>query len=361
MSRTASSVNCPITGAKFILVKSDNADSLNQFKMWVKNLIKRAYSGKMINIAFDCEGFNLGSYPHSLGCIQIGEIFDDSFDIKLNSNPPNVGQKKGFIVFTPFNDETKANLNRIFKHRNIIYYTFEFTIDLCAFLDAGITVNYYNLFDSQVVSSGDAMNFLFNPKIRGLKWFVTEAKGMDPFSEKALTLLNEEKRMYFDVAAFLFKDLSNPEHELLKNEFIESAAADVYMTGLAALYCIKSGLTQKVFNATQIKLREFNQFIQMCGSVLAPSIGRELALFNVYRASFYERDVRLNDRTDHDLKNLLQVFRECKMIINASHVLKSHYFGKIPENKASEIYNIAVEKLNANKQRLEEMMSSIFE
>lgn len=112
-------VYCPITCSKFTIVKNECPDWINQFGAWVKDAVQRANSGKTINIAFDCEGFNLGTIPKSHGCIQLSEIFNDSFNIKTSGNPLRVDQKGGFIVFTPFNNETKEDLILIFNNQNI--------------------------------------------------------------------------------------------------------------------------------------------------------------------------------------------------------------------------------------------------
>ena len=353
-------VNCPITGAKFTIVKNEFADGVKQFDEWVKDIIQRSNSGKTINIAFDCEGFNLGTIPNSLGCIQLGEIFSDSFNIKANSIPQNVGQKGGFIVFTPFNNETKENLRQIFNNRNVFLYSFDATMDLSAILDASININFENIFDSQVASARNASFYLFNTKIRGLKWFVSESIRMDQYASRAVSLLNDDKNNYFDITAFLFKDISNPEHAMIRDGFIQLAAADVYMTGLAALYCIRSHLVQNVLIATKKKMNEFNQFAQKCNSVLAPAVGREISFFNSYRASNYNYGVQLSDRSEQDLMKLLKTFRDCTAVINASKVLKNNYFGQLSVMKAQEIYTESVQKLDKNKSRLEQILSSIF-
>ena len=95
-------VYCPITGSKFTIVKNECPDGINQIGAWAKDAVQRANSGKTINIAFDCEGFNLGTIPNSLGCIQLGEIFNDSFNIKTSGNPSSVDQKGGFIFHKKF-------------------------------------------------------------------------------------------------------------------------------------------------------------------------------------------------------------------------------------------------------------------
>lgn len=146
-------VYCPITCSKFTIVKNECPDWINQFGAWVKDAVQRANSGKTINIAFDCEGFNLGTIPKSHGCIQLSEIFNNSFNIKTSGNPSRVDQKGGFIVFAPFNNETKEDLILIFNNQNIFLYSFDATMDLCAILDASINVNFNNIFDSQVVST----------------------------------------------------------------------------------------------------------------------------------------------------------------------------------------------------------------
>lgn len=349
-------VKCPITEATFKLVKNEVPQNIILFNEWTNDIINRSTSGRMINIAIDCEGFNLGNTPDSLGCIQIGEIFNDSFNIRNSNQPPEVGNKGGFIILTPIIEEVKINLSKILNNNNIIIYTFDFTNDFAAILNEGITINFDNVFDSQVAAMGNQPTILFNTKVRGLKWFVNESSKLDPLAPKAIELLKPDKRNYFNVSSFLYKDLKNPAQEIMTKTTLEVGAADIYMTGLAAVYCIISGNKNQVFDLTKRKVNEFHEYIRKCNSVLAPSVEKDIAFFNFYSAKNYSGHIQMNDSTEQDLLNLLIVFRDTDNLITAAKILKSNYNGKLQISKAKGINKYAVQKLNANKQRLQQML-----
>lgn len=351
-----SEVKCPITDAKFTLIREEIPESLQAFQNWAQNLIQKANSGKILNIAIDCEGFSLGTVEHSLGCIQIGEIFNDSFNIRKDLDPPPVGNNPGYIIIFPINTTIKQYISTILCHPYTFIYTFDFTKDFSSMMEAGIQINFNNVFDSQVSTLYNIPNHIFNTKVRGLKWFVNQAKDMDPLAVKANEKLNNEKHSYFDVIMFLSKDKKNPFHEMMSVELFEMASADIYMTGLAAVYCIKSNLTENVFIQTNQKAIEFYQFAAKCQNYLAPGIAREVSFFNYFRSRDYTDQIQLNDQTEEDLLELLKLFRETYALISASRILKGNYNGSIPYQKALEINNDVTSKLNANRSRLEEML-----
>lgn len=349
-------VKCPITEATFKLVKNDVPGNIILFNEWTNDIINRSKSGKMINIAIDCEGFNLGNTPDSLGCIQIGEIFNDSFNIRNDSHPPEVGTKRGFIILTPISEDIKINLSKILENTNVIIYTFDFTNDFAAILNEGIKINFDNVFDSQVAAMGNQPTILFNTKVRGLKWFVNESSELDPLAPRAVELLKPNKKNYFDVSSFLFKDLKNPAQEIMTKTTLEVGAADIYMTGLAAVYCIIAGNSDLVFDLTKKKVNEFHEYIRKCNSVLAPSVEKDIAFFNFYSAKNYSGHVKMNDSTEQDLLNLLTIFRDTDVLITAEKILKYNYNGKLQISKAKSINESVVQKLNANRKRLQQML-----
>lgn len=351
-----SEVKCPITDAVFKLVREEIPESLQQFQIWAQDLILRANSGKIINIAIDCEGFSLGTTENSLGCIQIGEIFNDTYNIRSRLYPPPVGDKPGYIIIIPINNIIKQCISIILNHPCVFIYTFDFTKDFSSMMAAGISISFNNVFDSQVSTLYNISNHLFNTKVRGLKWFVNQAINMDPLAEKANEKINNEKHSYFDVIMFLNKDKKNPFKEMMSQELFEMASSDVYMTGLAAVYCIRSHLEENVFIQTNQKAIEFYQFAAKCQNYLAPGVAREVSFFNSFRESDYSGQLLLNDKTEEDLLELLKIFRETFALTNAARILKGNYNGSIPPEKALEINNEVTEKLNSNTSRLEEML-----
>ncbi|OHS99458.1 hypothetical protein TRFO_08397 [Tritrichomonas foetus] len=353
-------VNCPITDAEFTLVRRENSESIKKFSDWIDDLILRADNGKFINISVDCEGFCLGSVEKSLGCIQLGEIFHDDFDIRSENPPevaPHVGNKPGFIVIFPTSIDVIRLVSCIFRHPQIMIFTFDFTKDFCAMIDAGVKIdfNLYNIFDSQVSTLKNIQNHLLNTRVRGLKWFVNEAIEMDPLAEKACEKLNYGKHSYFDIIMFLYKDQENPFKNMINKELLEMAAADIYMTGLAAVYCINSSLIQNTFVQTQQKLFEFCQISQQCRTWMAPSFYREIAFFNYFRLSFYSNEISYKDETEEDILALLSIFRETFTLISAGKYLGQHYNGKIKIEQAKEVYEKVVQKLEKNRETLQEM------
>lgn len=349
-------VQCPITDAKFTLVREEIPESLTLFQSWCLDLLQRANNRKFINIAIDCEGFSLGTIEHSLGCIQIGEIFNDSYSVRSGLDPPPVGTNPGYIIISPINNTIRQYISAILCHPFTLIYTFDFTKDFSSMMEAGISINLNNVFDSQVATLYNIPNHIFNTKVRGLKWFVNQAIRMDPLAEKANEKINNEKHSYFDVIMFLSKDKENPFQEMMSEELFEMASSDIYMTGLAAVYCIKSNLTENVFIQTNQKAIEFYQFSAKCQNYLAPGIAREVSFFNYFRSRDYNQQTDLKDETEEDLLELLKVFRETYALISAARILKTNYNGIIPPEKALEINQNVSEKLNANRSRLEQML-----
>lgn len=359
LAKTLQSVNNPITGAQFHIVRNEIPKNEALFIKWSNDVVNRANSGKTVNISIDCEGYFLGSIKQSLSCIQIGEIFNDDFNINENCKPPNVGSKSGFLILSPFTDKIKDCISDILSHTNIIIYTFDFVGDFATMLEAGIKINMANVFDSQVSTLNDNnINYIQNENVKSLSWFVEEAIDYDPLGKKANNVKNKEKRNYFSVTSFLYKDSSNPAIEIITKDLLEMGASDVYMTGLAASYCINNGLTQKVLMKSRLKVYQFCQYINYHNSYLAPSIYRHLFFIDTYSAWKYEKNnVYLNDENESDLLYLLKMFYETYSIINSYKILNFHGLSKISLNKA-EIYNQAiVKKLEKNRERLVKMMN----
>lgn len=349
---TLSEVCSTITGAKFTLVRQEIQENINNFLDWAENLLMRANSNKKINLAIDCEGYCLGSVEKSLSCIQIGEIFNDSFDIKVNKNPPEIGSLPGYIVFTPFDDAVKTKLTEVLNHPSVTIFTFDFIGDFATIIESGIPLEMNNIYDSQL-STKDKPDSYIRCKSAGLAGIVKKAKKMDPLGLKAEQMKNRDKKNYFKVSTFLLKDNPNPASQVLTKDLLEMGADDIYMTGLAAVFSIKKGFTEAVITKTKEKVEEFKKFVDSMQSVLAPPIQRHLFFM---RDLTFDQDVPLNDETEENLITLLEVFQKVFYIINGYKILKENFECQVSLERANEVYEQVVHKLDDNRSRLNEML-----
>ena len=360
---TLTEVKCPITGAVFKVVKEGFDENIQLFNEWVLDLLHRSEAGKTINIAIDCEGYELGIIDHSLGCIQIGEIFNDSYNVIYSDDKvPEVGNKGGFILLTPFSNEIKAQISAILKNPKVFLYTFDFTMDFSSILNEDIEINFENVFDSQVLSaSSDFFSILLNAKVRGLKWFVQQAKEMDPHASIAFDLLDHEKKQYFDYDFYILKDSKNPSQEIINNKVLNIGAVDVYLTGLAAVYCIKTGQRETVLEKTKKKIEEFSKVIKKVKSCLAPATEREHSFLLNYGRKSFDKNIDLKADSKDDLARLLKIFSDTKMLIDVEKVLKKKFKLKLDLNDAINNHQIVSEVLEQKRELLHQYFDAFSE
>ena len=358
--KNISEIKCSITNAPFKIVKNDNLNSIQVFKNWSDDISKRAKSGKKINISLYGNGYNLGRTQNSLSYIIIGEIFDDSFDAKKSKDlAPEVGVKGGYIIFTPMNNDMKNAISQILSDQNIYIFTFDFTAVFSTILEQGIKINFVGVFDSQVstinVNSRYDSSFLCNTKNHGLKWFVEKSSQIDKYNVKSMNLFDPEKGNSQLILDFLNKDYKRQDETRISQKNLEDGVKYIYMIGLAAAYCISIDKADFVFAQTNKKIDEFIECAKKCGSVLAPSIQRGIAFFNAYSASNYN-SLQLADKTNEDLLNLLNIFKNTFNLISGSRILKENYDCPISPKKAKEIYIDVICKLAEHKKELIEML-----
>lgn len=355
-SNALSEVICPVTEAKFTLVRKEIPESIVNLSKWADDILSRVNDGKNINIAVDCEGYFLGCIKNSLSTIQIGEIFDDFYDVWTNDSPPSVGQKPGFIILAPFSKEVIQILSSILNNSNVMIYTFDFISDFTTMIEIGIQINMNNVFDSQTATFSKDINFFQAKDIKSLTWFVQQAKNMDPLGKKACETKNQDKKNYFFVTSYLFKDKKHPEREIMNKDLFEMGSADVYFTGLAAIYCIKSNLRQRVLSFTNIKIKQFNKLVKKMRPPLGPSLARQLFFFDTFSAEKYKKTITMKNEKESDLIDLLIVFKNTFTVISAYKILMDKTKCKLDFDRAKNIYIETIQNLDAKKDSLIEMM-----
>lgn len=352
VSPTLSEVICPITEAKFTLVRKEIKENIDEFIDWTEDVISRADSGKYINISIDCEGFCLGSILNSLSCIQIGEIFNDTFNVKTDKDPPDVGSRPGFIILTPIPKEVKSSLSKALNHPNVMIYTFDCLGDFATIIESGVQLDMDNVFDSQLCTKTRSKTFI-SLKAPGLFKIVQKAKKLDPLGNKAEQEKNVDKKNYFKVSSYLLKDSKNPAQQTLSEDMLEIGSSDVYMTGLAAVYCIKNGFTETVLSQSKNKIDEFKNLAEKMNSILAAPILRHLFFT---RNMNYDVDINLSSNSEDDLLFLLDHFQNLFYIINGYQILNDNFDCQTSLKRAKEVYLQIIKTLDSKKPELKEML-----
>ncbi|OHT02570.1 hypothetical protein TRFO_30230 [Tritrichomonas foetus] len=312
-------VNCPVTNAPFFLVKNEQSPTYNEFNNWLTQLEQKLSNGKYVNLSIDCEGFMLGTtYP--LGCVQMGEIFNDTYNPTKGGRPPAVNVEKGFILFSPSSNAIKERLTRIMNNDNTTLYTFDFTHDFGSMIADGYNLTLKHVIDAQVASS-ESSNYIENTRIRGLKWFIDQAASMDRFGRNASRYMSIDKGLYLDKIQFLNLDSPNRFDLMLSNDFLSMAAVDVYATGLACIFALSRNANSVIRKSAE-KVREFFNWQRKCGSIMAASAKRQIAFFNQYRARDFQY-VRTDASGPDDVKRLLEDWKSLYQIVESKKILRS--------------------------------------
>lgn len=352
ISPQLSDVICPITKAHFTIVRKEIPENIEKFITWSEDILKRAESGKYINISIDCEGFCLASTRNSLSCIQIGEIFEDTFNVKTDKTPPDVGSEPGFLVLTPFTKSVKDNLSQVLNHPNVMIYTFDFLGDFATIIESGVELQMNNVFDSQLCLKSHPKSFV-ELKAPGLFSIVQKAKNLDPLGKKADQGKNVDKKNYFKVISYLYKDSKSPAQKVITEDMLEIGSSDVYMTGLAAVYAIKNGFSEIVLKLSQKKVDEFKKLTNSMNTVLAAPILRHLFFMKKLK---YDQYFSTAVSSEEDLMNLLENFQNLFYIINGYQILKENFECQTSFERAEEIYLQIIIALDKKKPMLNEML-----
>ena len=321
-SQDFSLLNCKeipnlVTETNFKIVSTNNAEELDAFELWAQDIKARAQT-QHVTICIDCEGDNLGSKPHSLSLVQIGEVFDDSFDIRIpDPEPesiPNVGNKPGFAILFPAPQKAIDALSLVLNEPNVIKCTFDFTSDFTCLLEEGVLINPKNIFDAQLILK--AKSFLENTSAPGLKTVVkqTAEKKIDPLAQKAYEKYFYSKSTNFQLFNYQNNDKSDEERRQLQYtlEFFEMAILDVVLTGLAVKLRILQKQVDIVFKNSTAKWNEIMKINKQYNSPIAAPLIRQNLFFEKYVN--YEKPFQGKDKanTGNQIEKLLVKWDKCR-------------------------------------------------
>lgn len=352
-----SSVKCPITKSVFKIVNDERSPMFGEFNTWIEKLLAQANSGQNVNIALDCEGFTLGSALNSLGCIQMGEIFNPSFNVRSSSKAPPIDVKGGFILLIPTSNNVKQMLTRLLNHEKTMLFTFDFTCDFSAMIDDGFDLKLRNVFDAQV-GNVNTNRHIENVKVRGLKWFVEQGCSMDPYGREALNMLNYQKNFNFDLIQYVKSTDPHPFDSMISQSFLEMAAQDIYMTGLAAVLMINTGKSGITLRNSAQKVVEFYELNRKCNSPIAASLKRNVAFFNNYGIRNFQNGVNFGIRTDDEIGKLLSAYHSLRHLTVAYEILKGYTGSSLSKDKVENYFNQVKQTLQSIQPRLNQMVAS---
>jgi uncharacterized protein (DUF3820 family) len=278
-------------------------------RTWCGSITSRLDDGKFVNLALDCEGFNLGMEDHSLICVQLGEIYDDTYDVFGWGDDacPAVDPRPGVIVSTPFTQEMKDLLTQVLNHPSITLITFDFTADIGTLLEEGVLVNLQRIVDCQMQTlKAKQGSILADTKNKGLVFFLREgfeSELEDPLFAKCGPYINQKLNLEWNAIIFTIIHDNLPKDKFMSKKLLEYAARDIPFTGLACTVMIDLNRRELVLQNTRKKINEFQEVSAIDHTPLAGAILRNCAFMS---DRYREPPTELSD--DFDLKKALRLW-----------------------------------------------------
>ena len=274
------SVVCPISGVEYRCIHGDRANDVRYLEQWVSRLQARFRNKEHVSIAVDCEGKFLGELPDSGLTIQLGEVFGGGYCIGQDTRPPPVAPKPGVIVFFPITKKVRSLLQVIFGSAYVKLITLDFTGDIAAILEAGISVRYKSIIDCQMATAADYPDQLRNVKVSGMARLIDEAPpDTDPLIRRAKGL-GKSKRNWDAVFYVMVAENRSP-YTMVDRGFLEYAASDITLTGLVCASVIRQNQMQECIRRTRQKVEQFQECLQEFDHPIYPSLQRKYAFFKM--------------------------------------------------------------------------------
>lgn len=248
------SVPCMITGVNHLPV----TQNLNQnaFNASAMDILTRLNNGEEVRVAIDCEGFQLGYHSHSLGILQIAECFKSGFP-SSNSSHVSIEFQQGFLIKTPFSQQTTTYLSNILSHKNIKIIMFGCTCDIPAILEEGVNLNIKAIIDGQTYS-------IDRPK--SLKDTIGIATNCVEYNN-ALRSLATKDEINFDLFYYQNKDKPDPFSIMLTQRFWNYSGNDIGLTAIGLMGALRMTSFENLIRSSNIKTQKIYDLIQRHGYI----------------------------------------------------------------------------------------------
>ena len=328
---TPDHVICRITGVTHKIVSKNQNEE--EFVNYLKNILQRLKMEKMIYVAIDCEGWELGIRKNSLGLIQMGECFDENLMMQKPKGRISINLKPGFLIRTPIREDIIELMSQVFTDRYLSLITFDFTADITSMMDVGLRFNMENVIDAQVTRplKGE-LNFT-NRKCIGLKATCKGALNCAEF-KAAYDIIEEKKDIDFDEAyCNTIVDQDQFSH-LLNNKFWEDTSSDIALTAIALTTRLNECEPCYIKESSNSKAKAFVE-IQEKNGFFAPVLMRQF--------SFIDRG--FSDNRKITVKEGYKIIHQSDIILDNYDTYKA--LSKKNQIKSkSEIYNAIEKALN---------------
>lgn len=274
-------VHCDITGVDHKVVTTNQ--NVDEFLEWVQTMISEMCQGKVRCVSMDCEGFNLGAIPNSLGLIQIAQCYaDDVFDKDVETPIP-LNIRPGFMIKIPNCQEVYDGLSALLTQDNLKIICFDFICDFASMAEIGIKINYNNAFDTQTF--GCKGTYFPN---RSLKE-VCESGNLCAEYDLCMDAIKNKHSIDFARFTWEYHNEIAPFEKMLTEEFWNYSSHDIVLTALAGLSAITKYGADNVIEYSKKKAEKFVEMQRKYG-VLSPSIAKN--------ASFAAKHVDQMKRTN---------------------------------------------------------------
>jgi hypothetical protein len=304
------SVTDAVSGVAFQIIHSDKPEQVLSFRDWTSSITSRLDAGRRVNLVVACAGFMLGEDRDSFLSCQLGEIYDDNFDLfaSIGTCPP-VNPKPGMIVLYPLSPEVKALMSSVLNHPEITLITFDFTNHFAVLLEEGVQINMQRVVDGQLPQNKQSGSILRQTKVRGLIYYITEGSvRYDSLFARAKQLAQAREDRKWDAISFAILEDRLGKTVLVDRAFLELVARDAALIGLVCTFHIRMGQLSGWIQNSRAKVAEFQRMIATSRTPLAPSITRQVAFHLAYTMN----DYRLYPdavRDDRSLQTALKVWR----------------------------------------------------
>jgi hypothetical protein len=304
----------PISGARFDIIHRDTDAGHQCLETWKTSITSRLAEGNFVTLAMDCQGYMLGECANTGLSLQIGEIYQDNFNIWDKPGPvvcPPVGSEPGLIIPMPFDDPTATALRVILNHPQITLITFDFTADVAVLEENHVRVDLRRIIDCQLGRSrAPKGQMLTDLKLPGIFSLLT-LKPEDPLFNEADAYLSAQPRIEWDAIHFITWHEGRSHDWFIDQNFLENAVSQITLIGLFCTNHIQKNGIEAVIRRSGLAGIDFLKKKDLRRGLLGGAITRRIA----FHASperggkdYVDPPAEIGDE-DEDIKKVLKIWR----------------------------------------------------
>ena len=271
-------VKCDITDVEHLIVAPNQ--HVSELVEWSKKKVEELNSGKKICISIDCEGFNLGILPNSLGLVQFAECYDEHIFDPNVEKPISLNIKPGFMVLYPTSQTVTDALSAVFSHPNVRLIAFDFTGDFCTMMEAGIKLNVLDTLDCQFYKWNGP-----NAPIMNLKKTCMEGDLCAEYT-KCIPAIEYKNTISFNKLTYEAREDPQPFLRFLNKEFWDYSSHDIALTALAGIVCVTKSDIKTIYELSRKKAEQLLDDQKKYG-VMAPSLAHQISFMIRFLSKIY--------------------------------------------------------------------------